>query len=61
MLDKAVKTKSELDGFRNCHVRDAAALCQYFGWLENELVEKGNENINEVDGPDYVGLSFGMS
>jgi Xaa-Pro aminopeptidase len=32
MIAKAVKTKEELDGFRACHIRDAAALCQYFGW-----------------------------
>lgn len=69
MMEKGIKNAVELQGFRNCHVRDAAALCNYFGWLENELVVNKNEGISEVDGADklesfraqqtdYVGLSF---
>ena len=41
-LRKAVKNTTELEGFVNCHIRDGAALCCYFAWLEKELLEKGN-------------------
>ncbi|KAJ3300513.1 hypothetical protein HK104_011019 [Borealophlyctis nickersoniae] len=69
MVSKAIKNDVELEGFRQCHIRDAAALCQYFAWLEQELVEKKNTKISEVDGADvleglrskqadFVGLSF---
>ncbi|KAI9188683.1 hypothetical protein H9P43_000104 [Blastocladiella emersonii ATCC 22665] len=66
---KAVKNPVEIDGFRLSHIRDAAALVSYFAWLEDELVNKGRDDIDEVDGsdyleaqrakqPDFVGLSF---
>lgn len=32
---------------KDCHVRDASALCSYFAWLENELVVKKNTELNE--------------
>ena len=65
---KAVKNEAELKGMRSCHVRDGAALSEYFAWLENELVNKGTV-LDEVDGADklekirskhkdFVGLSF---
>jgi len=44
----------ELDGFRNCHIRDAAALCNFLGWLENQLVEKNNTEISEVEAADKL-------
>jgi Xaa-Pro aminopeptidase len=64
---KAIKTKEELQGMRNCHLRDGAALVQYFAWLENELLS--GAKISEVEGADrleqfrakqehFVGLSF---
>lgn len=64
---KAVKNEKELEGMRNCHVRDGAALIQYFSWLENEL-KKGIE-LDEVQAADkleefrkekdvFMGLSF---
>lgn len=65
---KVIKNKTELDGMRACHVRDGAALCRYFAWLEEELLVKGNK-LDEVNGADklesirsegehFVGLSF---
>lgn len=65
---KAIKNDAELKGMRSCHVRDGAALTEYFAWLENELVNKGTV-LDEVDASDrlekirskhkdYVGLSF---
>ncbi|KAL3452855.1 hypothetical protein BJX65DRAFT_292779 [Aspergillus insuetus] len=65
---KAVKNEVELAGMRACHVRDGAALVEYFAWLENELVNK-KTTLDEVDAADkleqirskhdlFAGLSF---
>ncbi|CAI7571878.1 unnamed protein product [Penicillium manginii] len=65
---KAVKNETELGGMRACHIRDGAALTEYFAWLENELVNKKTV-MDEVDGADkleqirskhdlFAGLSF---
>lgn len=50
---KAVKNKTELEGMRACHVRDGAALCEYFAWLQQELTEKGTK-LDEVQGADKL-------
>ncbi len=50
---KAIKNKTELEGMRACHVRDGAALSQYFAWLEEELVEKGTK-LDEVQSADKL-------
>ncbi|MCL7032820.1 hypothetical protein MKW94_000046 [Papaver nudicaule] len=34
---KAVKNYAELQGMRNSHLRDAAALTQFWSWLEEEI------------------------
>lgn len=34
----------------DCHTRDGAALAQYFSWLEDEIVNKGNKSITEISG-----------
>ena len=65
---KAVKNETELEGMRLCHIRDGAALTEYFAWLENELINK-KTTLDEVDGADkleqirskhdlFAGLSF---
>ena len=65
---KAIKNNVELDGMRACHVRDGAALTEYFSWLEHELIEKKTK-LDEVQAADkleqirskgehFVGLSF---
>ncbi|KAI8341479.1 peptidase M24, structural domain-containing protein [Chlamydoabsidia padenii] len=64
---KAIKNEAELKGMRDCHIRDGAALVQYFAWLEKQL--KAGVQLDEVDGADrleqfraaqkdFVGLSF---
>ena len=64
---KAIKNDTELEGMRQCHIRDGAALSEYFAWLEEQL-HNGVE-LDEVDAADkleqirskgekYVGLSF---
>lgn len=65
---KAVKNETELEGMRQCHIRDGAALSEYFAWLEDQLVNKG-ATLDEVQAADkleeirkkhkdFVGLSF---
>lgn len=65
---KAIKNEAELEGMRACHVRDGAALIEYFAWLEDQLVAK-KAVLDEVQADDklielrskqkdYVGLSF---
>lgn len=65
---KAVKNETELEGMRACHIRDGAALTEYFAWLEHELIGK-KSTVNEVEALDkleqirskhkhFVGLSF---
>ena len=65
-LTKAIKNEVEIQGFVNCHIRDAAALCSYFAWLEKEVP---SGNVSEISGAEkiaslrgemenFVGLSF---
>ena len=50
---KAIKNKTELDGMRACHVRDGAALSEYFAWLEDQLVIK-HTTLDEVQAADKL-------
>ena len=50
---KAIKNETELEGMRACHVRDGAALSEFFAWLEEELVEKGTK-LDEVQAADKL-------
>ncbi|EIW51638.1 Creatinase/aminopeptidase [Trametes versicolor FP-101664 SS1] len=34
---KAIKNEVEIEGFRQSHIRDGAALVRYFAWLEEQL------------------------
>ena len=65
---KAVKNDTELEGMRKCHVRDGAALTEYFAWLEDQLINQ-RATLDEVQAADkleeirskkenFVGLSF---
>lgn len=65
---KAQKNDTELEGMRQCHIRDGAALTAYFAWLEDQLVNKKTV-LDEVTAADkleelrskqknFVGLSF---
>lgn len=65
---KAAKNETEMKGMRACHVRDGAALIQFFAWLEDQLVAK-KASVDEVQAADklegfrlkqdhFVGLSF---
>lgn len=50
---KAIKNSTELQGMRACHIRDGAALCKYFAWLEQTLTEKGLK-VDEVEAADKL-------
>ncbi|KAJ8508751.1 hypothetical protein ONZ45_g8992 [Pleurotus djamor] len=50
---KAIKNATELEGFRQCHIRDGAALARYFAWLEEELVN-GREDLSESQAADQL-------
>lgn len=50
---KAVKNDVELDGMRKCHIRDGAALIEFFAWLEDQLVNK-KAVIDEVAAADKL-------
>ncbi|XP_015369362.1 PREDICTED: xaa-Pro aminopeptidase 1 [Diuraphis noxia] len=65
-LMKAIKNSVEINGLKNAHIKDGAALCSYFAWLE-ENISLGNlteisvaekllsfRNLQE----DFVGPSF---
>lgn len=65
---KSQKNDIELEGMRQCHIRDGAALTAYFAWLEDQLINK-KAVLDEVVAADkleqlrskqkdYVGLSF---
>ena len=65
-LMKSIKNAVEIAGFDNSHNRDAAALCEYFSWLERTVDQM---EITEVTGADklekfrsqqtnFMGLSF---
>jgi Xaa-Pro aminopeptidase len=45
------KCPQELEGFTACHVRDGAALCAYFAWLEKE-VPKGT--VTEISAAEKL-------
>lgn len=49
---KAVKNPVELEGMRQCHIRDGTALVEYFAWLENELLN--GKKLDEVEAADKL-------
>ncbi|KDP23512.1 hypothetical protein JCGZ_23345 [Jatropha curcas] len=51
-LAKALKNPAELEGMRNSHLRDAAALAQFWTWLEEEIHK--DVKLTEVDVADKL-------
>ncbi|KIJ63046.1 hypothetical protein HYDPIDRAFT_182399 [Hydnomerulius pinastri MD-312] len=49
---KAIKNSAEIEGFRQCHIRDGAALARYFAWLEEQL--NNGVVLNESQGADTL-------
>lgn len=50
---KAVKNDVEIKGMKECHIRDGAALIEFFAWLEEELLTK-KAKIDEVQAADKL-------
>lgn len=50
---KSIKNAAEMQGFRDCHIRDGAALVSYFAWLEHQIIEN-KATISEAEGADKL-------
>ncbi|XP_045783393.1 xaa-Pro aminopeptidase ApepP-like isoform X1 [Maniola jurtina] len=66
-LAKLIKNDVELEGFRQCHIRDGIAVVRFFRWLHSQI-DKG-ETVTEIqaadkllefrkDEKDFMGASF---
>jgi len=44
---KSVKNEVEVAGFKNALIRDAAAIAEFFAWLE-PVMESGSEVVTEL-------------
>lgn len=51
-INKSIKNAVEIEGFINCHIRDGLALCQYFAWLEQMVLNK--QYVDEISGADKL-------
>ncbi|KAF5351112.1 hypothetical protein D9756_008273 [Leucocoprinus leucothites] len=49
---KSIKNATELEGFRQSHIRDGVALAKYFAWLEEQL--NNGVELNESQGADQL-------
>lgn len=49
---KSIKNETELKGMKACHIRDGAALIEYFAWLEDQLLN--GAQLDEVDAADQL-------
>ncbi|KAI0824889.1 Creatinase/aminopeptidase [Trametes gibbosa] len=49
---KAIKNEVEIEGFRQSHIRDGAALIRYFAWLEEQL--NGSKELSESQVADQL-------
>lgn len=51
---KAIKNSTELEGFRQSHIRDGAALARYFSWLEERLQDDNQPALTEWEGAEKL-------
>lgn len=66
VMPKAYKNSVEIQGMRNAHIRDGAALCRFLAWLSVEAPKGTVDEIGAVDalygfratGDLFRGLSF---
>ena len=47
-LPKAIKNSVEIEGMRNCHVRDGAALTSFLAWLDRSTRPGSNVEVDEL-------------
>jgi Xaa-Pro aminopeptidase len=52
-LAKSIKNEVELEGIRQAHIRDGAALTAFIHWLET-TVKKSPQSLSEVDAMDKL-------
>ncbi|KAG2394060.1 hypothetical protein C9374_003824 [Naegleria lovaniensis] len=52
-LEKAYKNDIEREGFKNCHLRDGAAVVRYLAFLEDALLNQ-QQKINEYEGAQIL-------
>lgn len=50
---QAVKNETELQGMRNCQIRDGAAVIKFLAWLEDELLNKGTK-VDELEAAEQL-------
>lgn len=63
---KAVKNAAELEGMRNCHIRDGVAMVRFLRWMEEHVPAGGVTEISAArqleafrrENEGFVGLSF---
>lgn len=64
---KAIKNATEIQGFRNAYLKDGAAMCRWFSWLDHkfrngfEVTEwEASEKLNDFrrEMPLFVGLAY---
>lgn len=53
-LRKSVKTSREIQGMRECHIRDAVAVISFLAFLEDGLVHQKNLVMNEYEGAMWI-------
>ena len=67
-LPKACKNKVEIEGMKNCHIRDAIAVCRFLCWFDEEiyagkLLDEGTlaDKLDafRADMELFKGISFG--
>ncbi|XP_050360086.1 xaa-Pro aminopeptidase ApepP-like isoform X3 [Nymphalis io] len=51
-LAKLVKNSVELEGFRQCHIRDGVAVVRFFKWLHDQI--DGGTAVTEVQAADKL-------
>ena len=50
---KAVKSPAELACMQQCHLRDSAALCRFYAWLDSTMTE-GTIAVDEVSAAEQL-------
>ena len=49
VMFKAIKNETELQGFKNCHIRDGVAMVKFLHWLEKSVPEEGVTEITAAE------------
>ena len=64
---KAIKNECEIEGFRSAYLKDGAAMCRWFAWLDHKFREgfevtewEASEKLNDFrrQMPLFVGLAY---